>query len=67
MRFEVHVHHTNQGEFVAECDQVGAQGRGLSRTAALDQLRDEIRYRVELCPCSGVEEHWIELDVADHG
>lgn len=67
MRFEVHVQHIGHGEFLAECDQIGAQGRGLSRTAALDQLRDEIRYRVELCPCSGVNEDWIELNVADGG
>ncbi len=65
MRFRVHIHHTDEGEVVAECDQLDAQGRGLSRTAALDRLRDEIRYRVELCPCSGVEENWIELDLAD--
>ena len=25
-----------------------------SRVAALDKLRNELQYRIELCPCSGV-------------
>ena len=64
MRFEASVQESGEGEWVAECTALDAQGRGLSATAALDRLRDEIRYRLELCPCSGVEEGWIELEVA---
>jgi len=63
MRFEVSLQCVESGEYLAQCDQVQAQGRGLSTTAALDSLRAEIRYRLEYCPCSGIEEDLIELDV----
>ncbi len=33
------------------------------REAALEKLRREIRYRVEYCPCSGVSDDFVELDV----
>jgi hypothetical protein len=35
----------------------------LSPANALDALRDEIRYRLELCPCTGVGDDYVELDV----
>lgn len=34
-----------------------------SREEALAKLRAEIRYRVELCPCSAVPEGYVELEV----
>src|ERR1043166_5733422 len=36
---------------------------GLSPTNALDMLRDEIRYRLELCPCTTVNDDFVELNV----
>jgi hypothetical protein len=63
MRFRVNIEPTEAGEWVAECDAMDAQGRGLSPTAALDRLRDEIRYRMELCPCSGIDEDAIQFDL----
>jgi len=33
------------------------------RAATIEKLRNEIRYRLELCPCSGVGEHYVELEV----
>jgi hypothetical protein len=36
-----------------------------SRDAALEQLRKEIRYRLEWCPCSGVADDYVELWVSD--
>jgi hypothetical protein len=33
------------------------------REAVLEKLRREIRYRLELCPCSGVTEDFVELDL----
>ncbi len=58
------MHVTAEGDYIAECDQIEAQGRGLSATAALDRLRDEIRYCLELCPCSGIDPELIELDIS---
>jgi len=63
MRFQVTVRSTDKGDYLAECDEIHAQGTGLSATAALDHLREEIRYRLEYCPCSGIEEDSIVLDV----
>ena len=34
-----------------------------SRDEVLNKLRAELRYRVELCPCSGVSEQYVELKV----
>ncbi len=34
-----------------------------SPAQALAKMRSELRYRVELCPCSGVSEEYVELEV----
>jgi hypothetical protein len=36
-----------------------------TRDAALTKLRSELRYRVELCPCSGVADDYVELQIAE--
>lgn len=33
------------------------------RDTALEKLRAEIRYRLELCPCTGVADTYVELQV----
>jgi hypothetical protein len=48
---------------LAECDEPHAIARGLSPQNPLDKLRDEIRYRIELCPCTGVEDDFVQLEV----
>jgi hypothetical protein len=37
----------------------------MSPSNALDRLRAELRYVVELCPCSGVDDDYIELRLDD--
>jgi hypothetical protein len=34
-----------------------------SRGAALAKMRDELRYRVESCPCGGVPDDYVEVEV----
>ena len=63
MHFRVQLEETGEGEFVASCEEPPASARGLSPTNALDRLRSELRYWVELCPCSGVEDDYIEIEV----
>lgn len=63
MRFSATVQEDGAGEYVASCEAMGATARGLSASSALDALRDEIRYRAELCPCSSVSDDWVELVV----
>jgi len=38
---------------------------GSTRDEALERARNEIRYRIELCPCSTVAEDFVELEVQD--
>jgi hypothetical protein len=49
--------------FVAECESLQCRATGLSATNALDSLRDEIRYRIELCPCTAVNDDYVELNI----
>jgi hypothetical protein len=34
-----------------------------TRDEALGKMRAELRYRVELCPCGGVSDDYVELEV----
>ena len=63
MIFHATVEETDDGDYVASCSDPLTSARGLSPTNALDRLRGEIRYRIELCPCSGVEDDYVELEV----
>ena len=38
-----------------------------TREEALTKLRDELQYRIELCPCSGVSGPTVELQVRQEG
>jgi hypothetical protein len=36
-----------------------------SRDEALTKMRNELQYRIELCPCSGVSGDTVELQVRE--
>jgi hypothetical protein len=38
-----------------------------TREGALAKLRDELQYRIELCPCSGASADTVELQVREEG
>ena len=38
---------------------------GSTRDEALTKMRNELQYRIELCPCSGVSGDTVELRVHD--
>ncbi|HVM51204.1 MAG TPA: hypothetical protein VMU04_24455 [Candidatus Acidoferrum sp.] len=63
VRFEATVAADADGGYIASCADPECSGHGLSPTNALDALREEIRYRLELCPCTGVADDYVELDV----
>ena len=63
MRFPAQVEQTDDGDYLASCRDPAVEARGLSPGNALDRLRAELRYWVELCPCSGVEDDYVQLDV----
>jgi predicted RNase H-like HicB family nuclease len=63
MQFAVTVESSSDGGYVASCDEPQCSGHGLSPSNALDALREEIRYRLELCPCTTVDDTFVELNV----
>jgi hypothetical protein len=63
VKFEATVEAEADGSYIANCENPHCSGHGLSPVNALDALRAEIRYRLELCPCTGVSEDFVELDV----
>ena len=63
MKFDVTLESSGDG-YVASCDDPQCHGHGLSAANALDALRDEIRYRLELCPCTTVGDDFVELVVS---
>jgi hypothetical protein len=63
MQFDVTLEETDSGDYLASCPDMGAQARCLSAQCALDMLRDELRYRLEWCPCLCVEEEEIDMRV----
>jgi hypothetical protein len=63
VKFEATVAAGADGGYTASCEDPQCSGHGLSPTNALDSLREEIRYRLELCPCTGVGDGFVELDV----
>jgi hypothetical protein len=38
-----------------------------TREDALTKMRNELRYRSEYCPCSGVSDDFVELQVREEG
>jgi len=62
-RFRVRVRRQRDGFFLATSEGPVCLARAPSEAEALEKIRDEIRYRVELCPCSGVPEDYVQLEV----
>ena len=63
MKYAVRVDQGDDGQYVASCSELGLSTSGLSPSSALDALRDEIRYRLEMCPCTSVDDDYVQLDL----
>lgn len=50
---------------MASCVEPSVSATGLSPQNALDQLRRELRYWVELCPCSGVSDDYVQVEIEE--
>ena len=62
-RFRVRVQHQRDGEVLVTCASPSCLCRAANEPEALAKIRDEIRYRIELCPCTGVEDDFVLLDI----
>lgn len=65
MLFTARVEATEDGSYLASCSDPMASARGLTPSNALDNLRGEIRYRLEMCPCSSVDDDYVQLQLED--
>jgi hypothetical protein len=55
------------GGWLASCETPTCLARGRSEEEALARIRDEIRYRIEWCPCTGVDEDYVQLEIERGG
>ena len=59
---------TSCGEWMArhESADLGVvTARGMSRDEAIEKLRGELRYRLEICPCTGESYQHIEVEIVE--
>ena len=63
MIFHARLEQTDDGGYEASCADPMVSVRGLSESNALQKLREEIRYRIEMCPCSSVSDDYVQLSV----
>ena len=47
----------------ASSEELGVTVRAPTADSALSLLRAEIRYRIEWCPCTGVDDDYVELEL----
>lgn len=62
--FRVTVRRQRDGSYLATSEGPVCMSRASSEAEVLEKIRNEIRYRLEFCPCSGVAEDYVQLDVA---
>ena len=68
MRFACMLSKAPDGQWQArhEGRDVGAvEARAASREEAIEKLKGEIRYRLELCPCTGETYQHIDVDIVE--
>jgi hypothetical protein len=61
--FKVRLSQQREGYWLATCGAPVCLARGKSESEVLEHIRAEIRYRLEWCPCTGVSEDYVLLDV----
>lgn len=63
MIFDVQVEVTEDGQYEASCADPAVSMLAATSASALELLRAEIRYRLEMCPCSRVDDDYVQLRV----
>ena len=63
MRYNVDLEQNLDGVFVASCADPACTASGLSPDEALESLTAEIRYQLEICPCTTPTVDTVELEV----
>ena len=68
MKVQVTLKRLVDGSWLAQAlgSEVGnIEASGRSRELALHNLTEEILYRLEWCPCSGVDQDYVKLEVRE--
>jgi len=65
MIFEARLESAEDGSYRATSADPQASALGLSAASALERLRAEIRYRIEMCPCSSVDDDYVQVRVIE--
>jgi hypothetical protein len=60
--FRVEIRQQRDGYVVASCASPVCIARGRSEAEVLEKIRAEIRYRIELCPCTGVTDDYVQIE-----
>lgn len=64
MNLDVTLEHCPDDSYLARCEDVeDALATGSSREETLENLRQQVLYQVEYCPCSYVDPERITFDV----
>jgi hypothetical protein len=61
--FRVRLSRKPGGQYLATCDAPTCMSRGADEAEVLYKIRKEIRYRIEWCPCTGVDDDYVQLAV----
>jgi hypothetical protein len=61
--FRVKLQRQRDGQVLATCDSPLCLSRAASEAEALEKIRAEIRYRIEWCPCTGVDDEYVQLQI----
>ncbi|MCA9669399.1 MAG: hypothetical protein KC503_27575 [Myxococcales bacterium] len=61
--FRVTLRKQRDGMTLVTCEGPACLARSHDEAEALERIREEIRYRLEWCPCSALEASYVQLDV----
>jgi predicted RNase H-like HicB family nuclease len=63
-KFRVRLQPLREGGFVATCESPVCMSRARTREEVLEKIKAEIRYRLEWCPCTGVDDDYVQLEIS---
>jgi predicted RNase H-like HicB family nuclease len=64
MKYAVRLNPARDGGYIAVAVTFpNCYSRAATREEALSKIREEIRYRIELCPCTGVSDDFVEVEM----
>lgn len=67
-RYAARLHRDPDGSWVASALEFPhCWSRGRTREEAVHKLAQEVRYRIEYCPCTGVADDFVDIEIVNEG